>query len=40
MKQEEVKLEVNIGDDDLKDLKFLIESMVRNEKTIKDLRLC
>ena len=37
MKQEEVKLEVNIGDDDLKDLKFLIESMVKNEKTIKDL---
>ena len=37
MNQEEVKIEMNFGDDQLKELSELIENMLKNEKAIEDL---
>ena len=34
MNQEEVKIEMNFGDDQLKELSQLVEDMLRNEKGI------
>ena len=37
MNQEEVKIEMNFGEDDLKTLTELIDNMLKNEKAIEDL---
>ena len=37
MNQEEVKIEMNFGDDQLKELSQLVEDMLKNEKAIEDL---
>lgn len=37
MKQEEVKLEVNVADDQLKELSSLAADLLKNEKAIEDL---